>query len=108
VDPTGNLILASSRVDAPFRCSIESLRPRHHIKTTSSWILTHRNFVHRLYDTNSQPPKRTDVGDQQTGKTSIGVDTILKQRGSGILAVYAPIGQKASSILEVYTPFNPT
>ena len=43
------------------------------------------------------------VGDRQTGKTSIGVDTILNQRGSGILAVYVPIGQKASSILEVYT-----
>ena len=33
----------------------------------------------------------------------LGVDTILNQRGSGILAVYVPIGQKASSILEVYT-----
>jgi F-type H+-transporting ATPase subunit alpha len=43
------------------------------------------------------------VGDRQTGKTSIGVDTILNQKYESVLCVYAPIGQKASSIMEVYT-----
>jgi len=42
------------------------------------------------------------VGDRQTGKTSIGIDTILNQKYASLLCVYVPIGQKASSILEVF------
>jgi F-type H+-transporting ATPase subunit alpha len=42
------------------------------------------------------------VGDRQTGKTSIGVDTILNQKYEKVFCVYTAIGQKASSILEVF------
>jgi len=42
------------------------------------------------------------VGDRQTGKTSIGVDTIMNQKYENVFSVYLPIGQKASSILEVF------
>jgi len=42
------------------------------------------------------------VGDRQTGKTSIGVDTILNQKYKKVFSMYLPIGQKASSILEVF------
>jgi len=42
------------------------------------------------------------VGDRQTGKTSIGVDTILNQKYDNVLSVYLPCAQKASSILEVF------
>jgi F-type H+-transporting ATPase subunit alpha len=42
------------------------------------------------------------VGDRQTGKTSIGLDTILNQKYEKVFCVYVPIGQKASSILEVF------
>ena len=42
------------------------------------------------------------VGDRQTGKTSIGVDTILNQKYKKVFSIYLPIGQKASSILEVF------
>lgn len=42
------------------------------------------------------------VGDRQTGKTSIGLDTILNQRYEKVFCVYLPVGQKASSILNVY------
>ena len=41
------------------------------------------------------------VGDRQTGKTSIGLDTILNQRYEKVFCVYLPIGQKASSIFDV-------
>ena len=37
------------------------------------------------------------IGDRQTGKTAIAVDTILNQKGTGVLCVYAAIGQKAST-----------
>jgi F-type H+-transporting ATPase subunit alpha len=42
------------------------------------------------------------VGDRQTGKTSIGVDTILNQKYENVLSVYVGLGHKASSILEVF------
>jgi len=38
------------------------------------------------------------IGDRQTGKTAIAVDTILNQKGNGVICVYVAIGQKASSI----------
>jgi F-type H+-transporting ATPase subunit alpha len=42
------------------------------------------------------------VGDRQTGKTSIGLDTILNQKYEKVLCVYLPLAQKASSVLEVF------
>lgn len=41
------------------------------------------------------------VGDRQTGKTTLAVDTILNQRGSGVKCVYVAIGQKKSTTLSV-------
>lgn len=43
------------------------------------------------------------IGDRQTGKTAIAVDTILNQRGKNVICVYVAIGQKASSIAQVVT-----
>ena len=41
------------------------------------------------------------IGDRQTGKTAMAVDTIINQKGSGIKCVYVAIGQKQSSIANV-------
>jgi F-type H+-transporting ATPase subunit alpha len=41
------------------------------------------------------------IGDRQTGKTAVAVDTILNQKGKGVICVYVAIGQKASSIAQV-------
>ncbi|MDR0916736.1 MAG: F0F1 ATP synthase subunit alpha [Oscillospiraceae bacterium] len=41
------------------------------------------------------------IGDRQTGKTSIALQTILSQKGRGVLCVYCAIGQKASSVASV-------
>ena len=38
------------------------------------------------------------IGDRQTGKTSIATDTILNQKGKGVICIYVAIGQKASTI----------
>ena len=38
------------------------------------------------------------IGDRQTGKTSIAVDTILNQKGKDVICIYVAIGQKASSV----------
>lgn len=41
------------------------------------------------------------LGDRQTGKTAIAVDTILNQRGRNVLCVYCAIGQRASAVAKV-------
>ncbi|MDY6848522.1 MAG: alternate F1F0 ATPase, F1 subunit alpha [Thermodesulfobacteriota bacterium] len=41
------------------------------------------------------------LGDRQTGKTAIAVDTIINQKGKGVLCVYCAIGQRASSVARV-------
>ncbi len=38
------------------------------------------------------------IGDRQTGKTAVGVDTILNQKGQDVICIYVAIGQKASSV----------
>jgi len=43
------------------------------------------------------------IGDRQTGKTAIAIDTILNQKGKGVICVYVAIGQKASSVAQVLT-----
>lgn len=41
------------------------------------------------------------IGDRQTGKTAIALDTILNQRDKGVVCIYVAIGQKASSVAQV-------
>ena len=41
------------------------------------------------------------IGDRQTGKTAIAIDTIINQKDSGIKCIYVAIGQKASSVAAV-------
>ncbi len=38
------------------------------------------------------------IGDRQTGKTAVAVDTIINQKGAGVKCIYVAIGQKASSV----------
>src|SRR6187455_920145 len=41
------------------------------------------------------------IGDRQTGKTAVAVDTIINQRGKGVICIYNAIGQKQSTIAQV-------
>jgi F-type H+-transporting ATPase subunit alpha len=41
------------------------------------------------------------IGDRQTGKTAVAIDTIINQRGTGVKCIYVAIGQKQSSIAGV-------
>jgi len=42
------------------------------------------------------------IGDRQTGKTSIAVDTIINQKGKDVICIYVAIGQKQTTVLDVY------
>jgi F-type H+-transporting ATPase subunit alpha len=41
------------------------------------------------------------IGDRSTGKTAVAIDTIINQKGQGVICVYVAIGQKASTIASV-------
>ena len=41
------------------------------------------------------------IGDRQTGKTAIALDTIINQKGTGVVSIYVAIGQKQSTIAQV-------
>ncbi|SJZ48028.1 F0F1 ATP synthase subunit alpha [Selenihalanaerobacter shriftii] len=41
------------------------------------------------------------IGDRQTGKTAIGIDTIINQRDNDVICIYVAIGQKASTVAQV-------
>ena len=41
------------------------------------------------------------IGDRQTGKTEIAIDTIINQRNTGVLCIYVAIGQKSSSVVSL-------
>jgi F-type H+/Na+-transporting ATPase subunit alpha len=41
------------------------------------------------------------IGDRQTGKTAIAIDTIINQKNSGVICIYVCIGQKASTLAQI-------
>ena len=102
LDPIGNLILNSGSGNVQYRWLIESPAPG---------IIDRQSVCEPLQtgivSIDSMVPigrgqRELIVGDRQTGKTSIGVDTILNQKYENVFCIYLPIGQKASSILEVF------
>lgn len=42
------------------------------------------------------------IGDRQTGKTTLAIDTIINQKGKGVICIYVAIGQKESTVAGVY------
>lgn len=46
------------------------------------------------------------IGDRQTGKTAIAIDTIINQKGQGVKCIYVAIGQKASTVANIVKVFE--
>jgi len=102
LDPIGNFILNQERIDAQYRWVIESPAPgiidrQSVFEPLQTGILSVDSMVPI-----GRGQRELVIGDRQTGKTSIGVDTILNQKFEKVFCCYLPIGQKASSVLEVY------
>ncbi len=43
------------------------------------------------------------IGDRQTGKTALAIDTIINQKGEDVICIYVAIGQKASTVAQIVT-----
>jgi F-type H+-transporting ATPase subunit alpha len=48
------------------------------------------------------------IGDRQTGKTSIAIDTIINQKGKDVICIYVAIGQKASTVAKIINTLKKT
>jgi F-type H+-transporting ATPase subunit alpha len=46
------------------------------------------------------------IGDRQTGKTAIAIDTIINQKGKDVICIYVAIGQKQSTVAHLYNTFT--
>ena len=99
LDPVGNLILNSGRINMQYPWAIESPAPG---------IIDRQSVTEALQTgltcIDSSIPigcgqRELIVGDRQTGKTSISIDSILNQKYSTIFTVYTSLGQSSSSIL---------
>ena len=102
LDPVGNIIFNSGRIDMQYPWSIES---------PALGIIDRQSVTEALQTgliaIDSSIPigcgqRELIVGDRQTGKTSISLDSILNQKYSSVFAVYTSLGQSSSSTLQVF------
>ena len=102
VDPLGRALDGKGRVWAKERRPIECKAPG----------IPDRQAVYRPLHTGikaidalvpiGKGQRELIIGDRQTGKTSIAIDTIINQKNSGTVCIYVAIGQKDTTIAEVY------
>ena len=98
LDPVGNLIFNSGRIDVQYPWVVQSPAPGIIDRQSVSEALQTGVISIDSMIPIGRGQRELIVGDRQTGKTSIGVDTILNQKYTSLFCVY----QKASSILEVF------
>lgn len=101
IDPTGKAL------DGKGEISFEKTRP---IERVAPGIVT-RKSVHEPLLTGltaidgltpiGRGQRELIIGDRQTGKTAIAIDTIINQKGKGVICIYVAIGQKASTVAQL-------
>ena len=101
VDALGNPIDGAGEIKAKERRRIELKAPG----------IVKRKSVHEPMQTglksiDSMTPvgrgqRELIIGDKKTGKTAVAIDTIINQKGNGVICIYVAIGQKRSSVAQV-------
>ncbi len=101
VDPTGKPI------DGKGEINYDKTRP---IERVAPGIVT-RKSVHQPLQTGltaidaltpiGRGQRELIIGDRQTGKTAIAIDTIINQKGQNVICIYVAIGQKASTVAQI-------
>src|SRR5487761_2334023 len=101
VDALGNPIDAKGPIQAQGRSPIEKVAPgviwR---KSVSQPVQTGYKSVDAMIPI-GRGQRELIIGDRQTGKTALAIDTIINQKGSGVRCIYVAIGQKLSSVASV-------
>ncbi len=101
VDALGNPIDGKGPIDAEATSPIEKVAPGViQRQSVSQPVQTGLKSIDSMVPI-GRGQRELIIGDRQTGKTAVAVDTIINQRGTGIKCIYVAIGQKASSIAGV-------
>src|SRR5918995_723076 len=101
VDALGNPIDGKGPVKATRTAPIERVAPGViYRKSVSQPVQTGYKAVDSMVPI-GRGQRELIIGDRQTGKTAMAIDTIINQKASGIKCVYVAIGQKASTIANV-------
>ena len=98
VDALGNPIDGKGPVDAKQSSPIEKIAPGVITrKSVGQPVQTGLKSIDSMVPI-GRGQRELIIGDRQTGKTAVAIDTIINQKGTGIKCIYVAIGQKASSI----------
>src|ERR1700735_2891028 len=101
VDALGNPIDGRGPIETPHSSAIEKVAPgviwR---KSVDQPVQTGYKSVDSMIPI-GRGQRELIIGDRQTGKTALAIDTIINQKSSGIKCIYVAIGQKQSSIANV-------
>ncbi|TJY59734.1 F0F1 ATP synthase subunit alpha [Sinimarinibacterium sp. CAU 1509] len=101
VDALGNPIDGKGPIEAAGTAPIEKVAPGVITrKSVSQPVQTGYKAVDSMVPI-GRGQRELIIGDRQTGKTALAIDTIINQKGSGIKCIYVAIGQKNSSIANV-------
>ncbi|MFI4913703.1 MAG: F0F1 ATP synthase subunit alpha [Steroidobacterales bacterium] len=101
VDALGNPIDGKGPINASATAPIERVAPGViYRKSVSQPVQTGYKAIDAMVPV-GRGQRELIIGDRQTGKTALAVDTIINQKDSGIKCVYVAIGQKQSSIASV-------
>jgi F-type H+-transporting ATPase subunit alpha len=101
VDALGNPIDGKGPIDAESSSPIEKVAPGViERKSVDQPVQTGLKAIDSMVPI-GRGQRELIIGDRQTGKTAVAIDTIINQRGTGIKCIYVAIGQKASSVAGV-------
>ncbi len=101
VDSLGQPIDGKGPIDAAERAPIEKVAPGViERKSVDQPVQTGLKSIDSMVPI-GRGQRELIIGDRQTGKTAVAIDTIINQRGTGIKCIYVAVGQKASSIAGV-------
>src|SRR6186997_2622778 len=101
VDPLGNAIDGKGEIPRTKTRPVERIAPGVIIRQgVDTPVQTGIKAVDALIPI-GRGQRELIIGDRQTGKTAIALDTIINQKGGDLVCIYVAIGQKASSIAEV-------
>ena len=101
VDALGNPLDGKGPINAKATAPIERVAPGViYRKSVSQPVQTGYKAVDSMVPI-GRGQRELIIGDRQTGKTAMAVDTIINQKGSGIKCIYVAMGQKQSSIANV-------
>ncbi len=101
VDALGNPIDGKGPVNAKLQSPLERVAPGVIFrKSVSQPVQTGLKAIDSMVPI-GRGQRELIIGDRQTGKTAVAIDTIINQKGTGVKCVYVAIGQKQSSIANV-------